>query len=290
MRLSVRALLLSSAACTVVFSLLFAAVYYTGTGRSLDNAALDGFLASMSPAWLREANAFADLADPLPFAVWTVAIVAVGLARRVPRRAAAALVLLLGSAVTTQALKPALAEFRFDNTLVGWDHAVPPVIASAAFPSGHATAAMALALAALIVAPRALRPIVAALGALFALVMGFTIVALAWHFPSDIVGGYLVATAWCLVTLAALRAADRRWPEPGALRAAAHARAPALAEAFAPIAALLAAGAAGVALARVQRLADFAGAHTTATLAAVAISVSAAALVAAVSLADPHGR
>ena len=290
MRLSARALLLSSAGCAVLFSLLFAAVYYTGAGRSLDNAALDGFLASMSPSWLREANAFADLADPLPFAVWTVMIVAVGLVRRVPRRAAAALVLLLGSAVTTQVLKPALAEFRFDHSLVGFDHAVPPIINDAAFPSGHATAAMALALATLIVAPRALRPVVAALGALFALAMGFTIVALAWHFPSDIVGGYLVATAWCLVTLAALRAADARWPERGALRAAAHARVPALAEAFAPVAALIAAGTAGVALARVDRLTDFAGAHTTATLAAIAISVAAAALVAAVSLADPHGR
>ena len=43
-------------------------------------------------------------------------------------------------------------------TLVGFDHIVDPVIAAPAFPSGHATAAMSLALAALIVAPRALAP------------------------------------------------------------------------------------------------------------------------------------
>jgi membrane-associated phospholipid phosphatase len=290
MRLRARVLLLAAAACAVVFGLLFAAVYHTDTGRALDNSALDGFLASMPSTWVDEADVFAHLADPLPFAVWTVAIVATGLARRVPRRAVAALVLLLGSAATTQVLKPALAEFRFDGTLVGLDHAVSPMIATAAFPSGHATAGMALALAALLVAPRALRPVVAALGALLALAMGFTIVALAWHFPSDIVGGYLVATAWCLVVLAGLRAADARWPEPGALRAAAHARAPALGAALAPVAAVAAAGAGGVALARVDRLAGFAAAHTTATLAAIAISLCAAVLVAAVTLADPRSR
>ena len=98
MRSNVRALLLSSAACAVLFSLLFAAAYYTDTGRWLDNAALDGFLASLPPEWVREADAFAHLADPLPFAILTLAIVAAAMLRGVPRRGAAALVLLLGSA------------------------------------------------------------------------------------------------------------------------------------------------------------------------------------------------
>jgi hypothetical protein len=99
-----------------------------------------------------------------------------------------------------------------------------------------------------------------------------------------------VATAWCLASLAGLKAANARWPEPGALRAAARTRAPAVREALAPVAALVAAGLAGVALARLDRLADFAAAHTVATLAAMAISLCAAALVAAVSLADQRGR
>jgi membrane-associated phospholipid phosphatase len=287
---SARSLLLSSAVCVVLFSVLFGGVYYTDAGRWLDNAALDGFLATMSPGWVPEADAFARLLNPLPYAVWTAAIVATGLLRRAPRRAAAALVLLGGSAVTTQFLKPALAEWRFDGSLVGFDHAVPPVIVDAAFPSGHATAAMAVALAAVIVAPRALRPLVASLGALFALAIGFTLVALAWHFPSDIVGGYLVATTWCLLALAALRAADARWPERGTLRAAANERAPALRQAFAPAAVLIGAAGVGVGLARVDRLAEFAGAHTSAALAAMAISLCATALVAAVTLADQRGR
>jgi membrane-associated phospholipid phosphatase len=38
---------------------------------------------------------------------------------------------------------------------------------------------------------------------------------LAWHMPSDVLGGYLVATFWTALAVAAVRAADRRWP-PGA--------------------------------------------------------------------------
>jgi hypothetical protein len=149
---------------------------------------------------------------------------------------------------------------------------------------------MAIALAAVIVAPRALRPLVAAGGALFALLIGFVIVALGWHFPSDIVGGYLVATAWCLITLAGLRAADARWPDRGAIRAAALTRAPRLRETLGPIVAITGALALGVGLARLDRLAEFADAHTATTLAAIAMTLCAAALVTAVSLADQRSR
>jgi membrane-associated phospholipid phosphatase len=35
---------------------------------------------------------------------------------------------------------------------------------------------------------------------------------LAWHMPSDVLGGYLVASLWMALAVAALRGADRRWP------------------------------------------------------------------------------
>src|SRR5215218_4414504 len=183
-------------------------------------------------------------------------IIAVALLRRAPRRAVAVTALLAGSAATTQALKPLLAKARFDGQVVGFDHIINPVIGAPAFPSGHATAAMSLALATVIVAPRAWRPLVAAGGALFALAVGFSLVALGWHYPSDIVGGYLVATAWCLVTLAGVRMADARWPTAGTIRAAARSRAPAVRDALAPAAAVVAAAATGVGLARIDRITD----------------------------------
>jgi membrane-associated phospholipid phosphatase len=128
--------------------------------------------------------------------------------------------------------------------------------------------------------------VVAAIGALFALAVGLSVVALAWHFPSDVVGGYLVATTWCLLVLAGLRAADARWPEPGTLRAAARTRVPSPRGAIGAAAAVAAAAGTGIALASPDRISGFAEDHTTATLAAIAISLLAAALVAAVSIAD----
>jgi membrane-associated phospholipid phosphatase len=290
MRLSVRSLLLSSAGCAVLFTVLLVGAYHTADGRWLDNAALSGFLSAVDPNWWREADAFARLCDPVPFTLASMILVGVALARHAPRRAAAAGVVLVGAAATSQILKPLLAKARFDGSIVQLGLLDTKPIAAGAFPSGHATAAMAIALAAVIVAPRALRPLVAVGGALFALAIGFLLVALGWHFASDVVGGYLVATTWCLVALAGLRAADARWPDAGEIRAAARANAPRLRETVGPVAAVTGALALGAGLARLDRLAAFADAHTTTTLVAVAMSVCAVALVAAVSLADSRSR
>lgn len=288
MRLSARHLLVAAAVCAAVFGAILIAVYHTAQGRWLDNAALEGFLSTLDTReQTRVTDAVAALCDPGPFALIAAALIGTALLRRSPRRAAAAAVVLFGSAVTTQLLKPLLAQARFDGSVVGFHHLVDPVIDAPAYPSGHATAAMSIALAALVVVPRAARPLTAAAGALFALAVGFAIVALGWHFPSDIVGGYLVATTWCLVTLAALKAADARWPEAGTLRTAARTRA---AAAGAPAAALVAAAALGAGLARLDRLVGFADAHTSATLAAIGISLCAAVLVTAVSVADCQKR
>ena len=291
MRLSARQLLFSAGGCVVLFAAVLLGVYHTAQGRRLDNAALDGFLSTVDNERQKDvADAVAALCDPGPFLLIGFALIAVALLRRCPRRAAAVTALLAGSAATTQILKPLLAKARFDGEVVGFDHLINPVITAPAFPSGHATAAMALALASVIVAPRAWRPVAAAGGALFALAIGFAIVALGWHYPSDIIGGYLVATAWCLATLAAMRIADARWPEPGTLRAAARTHAPAPHDALAAAGAMVAAVGVGAGLARLDRITDFAAAHTTATAAAIAISVCAAGLVAAVSLADQQPR
>ena len=65
--------------------------------------------------------------------------------------------------------------------------------------------------------PPARRALVAAVGALFAGAVGLAVVALGWHFPSDVVGGYFVAIAGATLGLAfasrpAARAARRgRW-------------------------------------------------------------------------------
>ena len=46
----------------------------------------------------------------------------------------------------------------------------------------------------------------AAASGLFALAVGCALLILAWHMPSDVLGGYLVAVLWMALAVAGLRA------------------------------------------------------------------------------------
>src|SRR5437899_12818102 len=98
--------------------------------------------------------------------------------------------------LSAELLKPLLAHPH--------DQIGPTHITNASWPSGHATAALALAWCALLVAPPASRRLVAALGAAFAVAVGVALLVLAWHMPSDVVGGYLLATLWAALAFAVL--------------------------------------------------------------------------------------
>jgi len=149
----------------------------------------------------------AHVADPAPYGLLGALLIGIALVQGRVRAAAAALVVLLGAAISTDyVLKPLLAEHRYDAVLTFRQ------VADASFPSGHATASMALALSAILVAAPRFRPYVAALGALFAIAVSYAFLTLGWHYPSDVLGGYLVAGAWTGLAVAALRAADARWP------------------------------------------------------------------------------
>jgi membrane-associated phospholipid phosphatase len=148
------------------------------------------------------ANALLHLLDPLLYTLWGVLLVAVALGRRQPR-AAFAVALVLGLApLTAETLKPLLAH---PHARIGGSE-----ITAASWPSGHATAAAALALCAVLVAPQRLRPTVAMLGAMFAAGVGFSLLLLAWHLPSDVAGGYLLGTLWTALAVAGLRATEAR--------------------------------------------------------------------------------
>jgi membrane-associated phospholipid phosphatase len=145
-------------------------------------------------------NGLLGLLSPLLYTLWALLIVAVALLRRRLRVALAVVIVLPAAPLSAELLKPLLAHA---HASVGYLS-----IGSASWPSGHATAAATLALCALLAAPRALRPTVAALGALFVAAVGVSLLVLAWHMPSDVLGGYLLAALYVSLAAAALY----RWP------------------------------------------------------------------------------
>jgi membrane-associated phospholipid phosphatase len=199
-----RRLWAAAATCIAAFVILLTVVYTTERGAAADERALQGFGELQRPRLAEIADAIAHGADPVPFALLSAALVAIAFLRRRPVLGVAVGALLLGANVTTQILKQVLANPR--GTFGEYE------FAAEAFPSGHATAAMSLALAAVVVAPGRLRPLVGFIAAGFALAVGFAIVSLDWHFPSDIAGGYLVAAAWCFAVLGATRTVGQKIP------------------------------------------------------------------------------
>jgi len=177
----------------------------------IDRKVFDGFYDLHTSRIGGFADAFPHLSDPQPFVVFAVIMLAVALARGRPRLAVAVGAVLVGSNLTTHLLKPALAVHRFSGASKGVD--------AASWPSGHATASMALALCAIMVAPRWLRPLVAALGAVFSIAVCLTLLVDGWHFPSDVVAGYTMSATWTAFAVAAVWWLEDRRPSEAAPRA-----------------------------------------------------------------------
>lgn len=279
-----RILLRGAAGCALAFLVLLGLAYGSDWARWVDAASLQGFLGLQGPTSSPIAWRVAQLGDALEVGLIGGTLALIAAARGRPRTALFVLVLVGVTSVSSQLLKTLLAYPRHDpvsNTTF---------IAPEAFPSGHATASMALAIALVVVVPNRLRPAAAVVGAGFTIGVSFSIVALGWHFPSDVVGGYLLATGWALVLLAALRALQARYPERH-LRSRLAVRLRAVAERTATVGlagalAALAVATTIVAVALLPNVADYAREHTAFTAVAAAVSLSAFALLAAMALAS----
>jgi membrane-associated phospholipid phosphatase len=206
MTFSARDYLRGAAFVAAAFVVLLAFAYGSPGARWADASSLQGFLGLQRPAVNGPALFVGKLGSAAPVGFMALALAAIAVARGRPRSALFVIVLLAATSVSSQLLKALLA---YPRTAEGIG---PVFINPAAFPSGHATAAMSLAIALVVVMPPRLRPSAAAVGGLFVLAMSYSIIALGWHFPSDVAGGYLLATGWALVLLAALRASHDRWP------------------------------------------------------------------------------
>jgi membrane-associated phospholipid phosphatase len=187
---------------------------FTSRGRAIDAGALQAFSGVARPRLTPSIQGIAHLADPTPFVIAGVLILAIALLRRRPAMAIAVAAILASANLMTQFLKPALADPRIidihgtDSKYLG------------SWPSGHSTAAMSLALCCVLVVGPRLRPLAAVLGAAVAIAIGYALVVLGWHLPSDVLGGYLVAATFTLLGAAGLAALEARRPQRAPARGA----------------------------------------------------------------------
>lgn len=275
-----RAIIGAALLCALLLVTWYAA-FHSWTFEHADQAIFRGFNGlKRHPHVSGPARFIANLCDPQPYIYLCAVPVLVALARRRLWVALAVGAILIGANFTTELLKPLLAEPRLAS--IGLGTGAPK---AGSWPSGHATAAMALALSCVLAAPARARPFVAAAGAAFAVAVCYSFLTLGWHFPSDVFGGFLVAGIWTLLAIAAVSTANARRPQviSGELVQRISIR-----EALGPpSAALLVALALGaiVLIARPQAVAAYARAHETFVVGATAIGVLGMALATGLMLA-----
>lgn len=200
-----RIALIGAASTVAVLVLIWLLAFHTHAGAQADQTVFVGFADLQRPHvnWL--ANLIARICDPAPFLVLSAIVVAIAFARGRARLAVAVGVILLGANLTSELLKPSLA-----LTHPSWMVPAGIPVHSDSWPSGHATAAMSLTLALVLAVPARRRPLVAALGAVFVVAVCYSFLTLSWHYPSDVLGGYLVAVLWTQLVLAGLFGLDSR--------------------------------------------------------------------------------
>jgi membrane-associated phospholipid phosphatase len=197
--LDARWLLAGCAIAVAAFALTAWAAFDVTRLHRLDARALRGLSAHRDGAVGHLAAAIGHLGDPLPQILLLVVGVAIALAGGRREAALAGAILVLGADLSTHFLKEALAAPRTGSTLEGGH------IYDNSFPSGHTTAAFSMAAAWCIFVPAHRRRLVAAVGFTAACLVGLAAVILHHHFPSDVIGGFPVATAWACAVCAVLQ-------------------------------------------------------------------------------------
>jgi uncharacterized protein (TIGR03382 family) len=283
MRLTARSPLLAAAACFLAFAAVLACAYAIAPIGRLDAIALHGLMALDGPIPHPVTREIAHSADPGPVMLMLAALFAWGWALGRRREALGAVALVAGANLTGLILQVALAHPRF-HPVLGSNQ-----VGAEAYPSGHATTAMSIALAAVLVAPVRLRRnphlrvAVASGAAAYVIAVSTSLMVLGWHFPSDVLGGSLVACGFFFLAVAVIRAGAARHVGVAAKRVG-LALSPGLGGAA--VAVLAAAGL--VALSRADELLAFARLHTVATVTALAVMAVSAGLVAsAMLISDP---
>jgi membrane-associated phospholipid phosphatase len=193
-----RALLIYAAGCVAVAGVVYAFAFHTARGLRWDAEILQAAMGGRDRPTVQAASE--TLINTISIGSLVLlggALVVIALLLRRGRAAVAAGLVIAGANATTQILKPLIGHHRF--------------------PSGHATVAMSLAVATVLVATPGWKLLAGLVGAAYAAGIGVALVIEGSHFPSEVAVGYLVAGAWA----GALAAA---FPEPSEPRPATSGR------------------------------------------------------------------
>jgi membrane-associated phospholipid phosphatase len=201
---NVKAPLVACLACAIGVGLLALFALGLEAGRHLDVRLFLRLAEDPRAEGGGEAEGIAGFGDLLPMLAMLAVACSVALLRRRPSDALAAVLIVAGANITTQLLKVLLAHPRV-KVAIGGNPFEPNT-----FPSGHTTAMASIAIAYAFVVPSALRALTLTLGAGFALAVGYSVVVIGWHYPSDVLGAFLIAAGWGFAVLAATRAIASR--------------------------------------------------------------------------------
>lgn len=261
-------------ALALLSALLLAGLYlfavHTEVGQRLDERSFGRLDPAENPDTFDATEDFLETISVASVALLGGAIVALATLRRRWDLAAAAAAAMLGANLTTQALKAELPRPDLVASQVG----------EASLPSGHATVAVSLALALVLVVPPTGRLLAGVVGGAYAIAIGVATIAADWHRPSDVAAAYLVAALWTALAGAVLATRRRRAPEPGREGVARRARRAGRAAAGLAAAFVLTVAVAAVLRVGVLRLVDD---RTAFLAAAAAVALLGAAVVATIT-------
>lgn len=180
-------LVVVGALATLTAILLYVGTVGTRTGQLIGELILGGRPASVEV--VGNAERVLSVLSRSSLVVGTLTVCAIALLGRRPRLAAAAAATVVAANLTTQLLK--LLVLDRTDLLDGLFYPLPN-----SFPSGHATAAASIAVAALLVLPPLLRAPAIFVSAVVVAAVGVSTLLAGWHRMADAVGGVFVATAW----------------------------------------------------------------------------------------------
>jgi membrane-associated phospholipid phosphatase len=208
-RRALTTLLAVAAVCIALLVALYVIFVRTTRGQWVDDASLRGTAIGRQHI-IEQANSILDVISVSALVLATIAVGAIGYLRRRPILALLTMVLVVGSNVTTEALK---------HLVFSRPHLDPAAaIGFNTLPSGHTTVAVSLGVGFALVAPARLRMLVAAVGASYGAATGVATMSAGWHRPSDAVAACLVVGAWTALVgaIATTRRHAAEQPRPDA--------------------------------------------------------------------------